>query len=286
LDRVAARSRSPWLAKESRCFPYSHEGFTDRIDAIYTRAVADYRPYTPPPRWDRDEYLWLLTQLAPFFLVDGCWLQQSGRLITFNPEVAAVLFDTYADEIGAGDPRQNHSNVFRDLLRREGITLPSVTSLEFSTAPIFADSVFVLPVFLLAISQHTRRFLPELIGLNLAIELSGLGAFYMRLVDELRYWNIDPTIITLHISIDNYSTGHAAMARKLVGTYLDQIFAAQGYSAMQAHWRRVWTGYLALASVSQRSFLGLIPAYLKRFGWKRLQRVFAGARPTQSWAGK
>ena len=73
--------------------------------------------------------------------------------------------------------------------------------------------------------------MPEIIGLNLAIELGGLGSVYQRLVDELEFWEIESQIIRLHISIDNLASGHSAIAREVIMLYLDGILNQHGDEA-------------------------------------------------------
>lgn len=252
-------------------FPYTASAFDERIESLYRAAVAAYRPFRPPPRLNREELVWLLVRLAPLILVDGSWLQCAGRLQDAHPAIARRLIDTYADEIGRGQPRWHHANMFRRLLEEQGIGLPEVTAPEFIARPEFPRLVFELPCLFLAISQYPRRFLPELLGLNLAIELSGLGAFYMRLVDEMRYWGLDPAFVTVHIASDNLASGHAALAREAVAQYLDEVHARQGDEELQRQWQRVWTGFASLTVVPRHAWRALTLRFLVRFGPARLR---------------
>lgn len=252
-------------------FPYTASAFDQRIESLYRAAVAAYRPFRPPPRLNREELVWLLVRLAPLILVDGSWLQCAGRLQDAHPAIARRLLDTYADEIGRGEPRWHHANIFRRLLEEQGIGLPEVTTPEFVARPEFPRLAFELPCLLLAISQYPRRFLPELLGLNLAIELSGLGAFYMRLVDEMHYWGLDPAFVTVHISSDNLASGHAALAREAVALYLDEVHSRLGDEERQHQWQRVWTGFASLTIVPQRAWRALAWRFAARFATARLR---------------
>ncbi|MGH8490271.1 MAG: iron-containing redox enzyme family protein, partial [Gammaproteobacteria bacterium] len=276
VERCLARARrAMWLSRlfpELRSFEYSRAAFEHRIEVSYRQAVDAYRPFIPPPRLSRDEYLWLFVQLAPLILVDGCWLRNVGCLYARHPEIAAGLVKIYADEVGGGDPDASHAAIFRELLRSEGIDLPEVSSDEFVRYGKFTSSVFELPLYLLSISQYPRTFLPELLGLNLAIELSGLGAFYMKLVDELSYWRIDARIISVHIASDNLASGHAALAKAAIVTYLDELGAGYGGREVQRHWRRVWCGYVSLRVVALSAWLDLLIRFVSRFGLKRVHR--------------
>ncbi|MGQ0594137.1 MAG: iron-containing redox enzyme family protein [Gammaproteobacteria bacterium] len=278
LSKTARALRGPMRGEDLRFFPYSPGALEARIDAIYHRAVAAYRPFVPPPRLDREEYRWLLTRLAPLVLVDGCWLQKAAWLDGRHAPTAARLFAIYTDEIGGGDPDQNHSNIFRRLLEGEGIRLPESTSAEFIAWPGFSAALFDLPAYLLAISQFPRTFLPEILGLNLAIELSGLGAFYMSVVDEMRYLGLDPAIVSVHLASDNLASGHAALAREAVMIYLDGVGSDFGHEELDRHWHRVSLGYASLRIVPRRAFAVLLTRFLLRFGLARLKKSALGWR--------
>ena len=278
LRKTAKALRGPVRGEDLRFFPYSPGALEARIDAIHHRAVAAYRPFVPPPRLDREEYRWLLTRLAPLVLVDGCWLQKAAWLDGRHAPMAARLLAIYTDEIGGGDPDQNHANIFRRLLEGEGIRLPESTSLAFIAWPGFSATLFDLPAYLLAISRFPRTFLPEILGLNLAIELSGLGAFYMSVVDEMRYLGLDPAIVSVHLASDNLASGHAALAREAVMIYLDGVGSDFGYEELDRHWRRVSLGYASLRIVPRRAFAVLLTRALLRFGPARLKKTALGWR--------
>ena len=97
-----------------------------------------------------------------------------------------------------------------------------------------------------------KTFLPEIIGVNLAIELSGLGRDYMLMIDELTYWNFNPYYFSLHLTIDNIASGHTAVSIEAVELYLDQVLATNGQEAVQREWERIWTGYVAYDRTQQR----------------------------------
>jgi hypothetical protein len=142
------------------------------------------------------------------------------------------------------------------------ISVPPIHSREFIDYPGFIASAFDIPVYLLAISKFPIAFLPELLGLNMAIELSGLGRVYMQLVDELKFWGIDPAIVSIHISIDNVASGHTALAKKAIQLYLDEVSASHGEQKMQRHWQRIYTGYCSLQTAGRNFKWALIYRYL------------------------
>ena len=143
-----------------------------------------------------------------------------------------------------------------------GLKLPPINDKQFVSHPGFLDSAFDIPVYLMAISKFPSAFLPELLGLNMAIEISGLGKVYLRLSEELKFWGINSAIVDIHTSIDNLSSGHSALAIKAIQSYLDEVAAGYGEDIMQAHWRRIYTAYCSLQTASKRFKFSLIGQYL------------------------
>lgn len=253
---------------------YSDQSFCDWIEQKYRQQLQTPRKARPTPLLSRSVYRYGIEQLAPGVLVDGCWLQRVDLLQSDIPEVARRLAAIYADEIGDGIAEHSHPRVYRQLLQSLGIDLPPVDTPEFARYPKFLDSAFDLPVFMLSISLSPHRFLPELLGLNLAIELSGLGTSYSRLARDLEYWGIDARIVRLHQSIDNLASGHAALARDCVRYHLDRVYALGGDPTVQQHWRRVWTGYCALGTVTRRFRWQLVARYGMQAGSRWLRNWF------------
>ncbi|MGJ0483935.1 MAG: iron-containing redox enzyme family protein [Methylomicrobium sp.] len=262
VERVLRVSR--WFNR-SPFKKYTHPTFATYIDTLYQREAKAYEPLEGSPRLSRQAYVWGIEQLAPAILTDGCWLQQVSRLrFTSHAAVGRALYKTYDDETGNGIEAQNHPLIYRQLLDSLHITLPPIHDRAFCDYPGFIDSAFDIPVYLMAISKFPASFLPELLGLNMAIELSGLGRIYLRLAQELRFWGIDPKIVNVHISIDNLASGHAALARNAIQHYLDQIAANHGEDAKEAHWRRIYHGYCSLATAGRVFKIALVVFYLYR----------------------
>ncbi len=240
---------------------YSHQQFDAYIEGIYQTETSAYQPLQGKPRISKTAYIWGIEQIAPMILIDGCWLQQSLTLQNTNPEICEILFSIYCDEVGNGQLQKNHCYIFQQLLDSLSIKVPPVHSKEFINHPSFINSAFDLPVYMLALSNFSDKFLPELLGLNMAIELSGLGKDYLRLVDEWNYWGIDSTIADIHISVDNYATGHTLLAKKAIWLYLDDILNRTGDTKiLNSHWRRVFTGYTSLRFFGGR-FKHYLPVY-------------------------
>jgi len=233
------------LPEQSCLFPYSYEAFEARIHHIYTIESGAYENFEPPSTVPREIMVWFIQQYAPFPMVDGSWVQHIAKAGTSHTEISARLFRIYSDEVGNSNILYNHPNIYRRLLEGEGIHMPPTDSWDFAMQPALRDFAFDLPLLTLSVSMFPKAFLPEIIGVNLAIELSGLGKGYMEIIDELRYWKVDPYFFTLHLTIDNIASGHTAVAMETVHLYLDQILNIQGQQAMQDEWERIWVGYLA-----------------------------------------
>lgn len=242
---------------------YSHTAFELWFEAFYQQEMSGYRPLAEPPRLSREAYVFGIEQFAPAILTDGCWLQQCGQL-DFLPfkSIGEKLQIIFYDEIGAGIRQQNHPCIYDRLLKSLDIRLPPVQSKAFSEYPGFIDTAFDLPVFMMSLGFYPAEFLPELLGLNLAIELSGLGKSYLRLADELQFWGIDPAIVKLHVTIDNTCTGHAAIAKEAIQSYLDDIVAGSDAQTQQNHWRRISAGYASLNTATRRFKWALVIRYL------------------------
>ncbi|WP_394752144.1 iron-containing redox enzyme family protein [Crenothrix sp.] len=241
---------------------YSHPVFADYIQGIYQAEVDNYQPLKAAPRLSKQAYIWGIEQFAPAILTDGCWLQHCKQLsFCANSTIGDILFKIYEDETGNGILEQNHPFIYQQLLDSVGINLAPLHSQAFSEYSGFIDSAFDIPVYLMAISKFPSAFLPELLGLNMAIEISGLGKVYLRLAQELKFYGINPAIVNVHISIDNVATGHTALAVKAIQHYMDDILARQGKQAMQNHWRRIYTGYCSLQSVGTVFKYALIVKY-------------------------
>jgi len=98
------------------------------------------------------------------------------------------------------------------------------------------DEYYVQGALQLSLGYHADEFLPELIGYNLGYEQ--LPLHLLITAYELRELGIDPCYFTLHVTIDNASTGHA---HKAVQAVLENLPA--GHAEAQTFYRRVREGY-------------------------------------------
>lgn len=254
-----------WRSKSPMPLEYSPEAFRDWLDARHRHQLDDQTAIRKPPKLTRNEFQWGIVQLAPAVLVDGCWLGHACLAADQGHPVNRLLLRICGDEAGNGNPAHNHPAIYRRLLESLDITVAATASQEFARSPLFLDAAFDLPTFLLAIGQFPRSFFPEILGLNLAIELSGLGRQYRRLAEDLEYWGIDATIVRLHQSIDNLASGHAALAAEAIRIHLDDIRASIGPAGEARQWRRIRTGYRSLESATRRFKRAMLSSYVQRF---------------------
>lgn len=264
-----AKHKANKLIKLTRFFSrlpfkhYTHEQFDTYIENLYHHEIKAYTPLQGKPKFSKAAYIWGIEQIAPMILIDGCWIQNSLMLQNINPEICDILFSIYCDEIGNGKLERNHPYIFQQLLDSLSIQLPPIHSKDFVKHPDFIDSAFDLPVYMLSLSCSPAYFLPELLGLNMAIELSGLGNSYMSLVDDWNYWGINSEIANIHITIDNYVSGHTFLAKKAIQLYMDDIMqTTSDRSILDQHWQRIYSGYASLRFVGTRFKLGLPIRYL------------------------
>lgn len=240
---------------------------------LEARLEAQIAPDAPPPAGpgpeavlERAEVVWLLTQLAPAALVDGAWLAGMAAPAVAHLPVAIRLFQIYRDELGAGVPDQHHGNVMRRVLAAQGVTLPAPESRAFVELEELLDESFSTPALWLAIARLPTPALPELLGLNLAVELAGVGTTYERAARLLWRHGIDPIFFELHNSIDNADSGHTAWSAQALTEYVE------GSAAPDAVWLRVWQGYAAYGLSSRPLVRALALRLGPRLAWRWLRR--------------
>ncbi|HWM58343.1 MAG TPA: LodA/GoxA family CTQ-dependent oxidase [Pseudonocardia sp.] len=204
-----------------------------------------------------------LRQKAPFNLVDGAWLQNILKSGPCN-EVQANLFAIWADEAGNGRTELNHCNVYETLLRSVNIYLPPVTSREFIESDLL-PSGFEDAVFQMSVGLFPQDLLPELLGMTLYLEWEATPTLtpMVRLLEGRR---INPQFYRLHVAIDNIASGHGALAKQAIKLYLDDVREKGGDAAVQAHWQRIWSGYVTWATTG--TFGGDLAMHLLLFDGK------------------
>lgn len=233
---------------------YSKETFQAKLDEVYE--IMRLRAQNTDIYWrartrNRDAEIQGLRDSAPFNQSDGAWLRNISAA-GVGDNVRALLFEVWSDEIGNGNPALHHGNLYTNLLRAMGIETYPLASRQYADDPQFHESTFASPVFELAISQHSDRFLPELLGMTLFLEWEVLSL--VPGIKRLDYLGIDSHFWQMHVGIDNATNGHGAKARDAVMLYLDEVNHEGGNAAVQAHWKRIWRGYVAFAVAGNNMF--------------------------------
>ncbi|UQI48778.1 iron-containing redox enzyme family protein [Streptomyces sp. HU2014] len=204
------------------------------------------------PVASRAELVDSTVQLAPLTLIDGSWLQGFTDYENASSEIGFSLFETYWDELGNGEEKLNHPLIYREVLAEMDVVLPPTGSREFSRWSGFRDESFELPVYWLCVGRFPRTFLPEVLGLNVAMELSGVGGSYRRARIALKEHGFSTRFVDIHNTIDNVSTGHSAWAADAVDTFMATVPATRttGGRAVvggpEDVWERVRVGYRSL----------------------------------------
>lgn len=172
---------------------------TAEAGSAYQRYL-DARNAGAPRRYFRSKAhaLGFLQGVAPTKLVDGAWLY--GTLEHWQDLRFRPLIRTYLEELGDGDPARNHVVLYQQLLAEQGCDI----------LPAMSDEYYVQGALQLALAHNAPDFLPELIGYNLGYEQLPLHLLISAY--ELAELDIDPYYFTLHVTIDNASTGHARKA--------------------------------------------------------------------------
>lgn len=218
-------------APQRATLPDNPADLENHIASNSARTAKNYRDYLltrqqgQPRRYfsNRAHALYFLHNVAATKLVDGAWLY--GVLSRWHDLRMHDLIRTYLEELGDGEPEQNHVFIYKQLLA--ALDLQDLKSLP-------ADR-FIQGTLQLALGHLSNEFLPEVIGYNLGYEQ--LPLHLMITTYELAELGIDPHYFRLHITIDNASTGHAYRAARAV---LDNLPADGQY---QAFYRRVKQGY-------------------------------------------
>jgi len=215
---------------------------------VYTKhreQVESYRPPDVRPEAPKDAFIEATVQLAPLILIDGGWLQGMASPALIHTTVGRMLFHVLVEEIGEGKPAEHHANIYRNLLKAMGVEPPPVDTWEFARWSRLEDASFDVPALWLSISCFPRHFLPEILGLNLAVELAGVGGPYMEARDTLRRFRYPTLFVDVHNAADNVSVGHAAWAMNAIKRHLDEVAERDGPHNVDRIWHRIWTGVRA-----------------------------------------
>ncbi|CAM3358492.1 hypothetical protein BZK31_06190 [Pseudomonas floridensis] len=167
--------------------------------------------------------MYFIQQVAPTKLVDGAWLY--GLLPHWADYRFHGLIRTYLEELGDGEQAQNHVSLYRKLM----------ADLDCDGSVPLQDEAYLQGAIQLSLGHLSDEFLPEVIGYNLGYEQLPLHLLITSF--ELNELGIDPYYFTLHVTIDNASTGHA---RKAAQSVMSLLPTGQ---ERDAFYRRVASGF-------------------------------------------
>jgi Iron-containing redox enzyme len=207
--------------------------------------VDSYRTFDKRPEVNKEAFIEATVQLAPLILIDGGWLQGIASPTLIHTAVGRLLFHVLIEELGEGNAASHHANIYRDLLEAMQVNAPPVDSWDFARWLRLNDSSFDVPTLWLSISLFPRHFLPEILGLNLAVELAGVGGPYMEARDTLRRFGYPSLFVDVHNAADNVSVGHAAWAMNAICRYMDERAEREGPHNLDHTWQRIWAGVCA-----------------------------------------
>lgn len=210
LSRRFLRSQLALVSNGTDELPRAPEAWDDWIDQSAHQVTESYKLYLKerkagaPRRFfaTRGQALSFLVKVAPTKLVDGAWLY--GVLEHWKDVRLQPLVETFLEELGRGDPDQNHVLLYKKLMVAEGCDPMELLDVSY----------YVQGAIQLSLGYHANEFLPELIGYNLGYEQLPLHLLITSY--ELNELGIDPYYFTLHVTIDNASTGHARRAVQAV----------------------------------------------------------------------
>jgi hypothetical protein len=169
---------------------------------------------------------------------DGSWLQGFADVERADFEEYGWLFRIYASEHGDGDWDYNHCQIFRRAFAQLGpdVMLPKTDRRLYDLFEIGVAAVATL-----AVSLNTRRFMPEILGINLGIEATGVGGSYMDQWKSARGPGARYRALAwrLHNSIDNYADGHTKWSLSAVQSFMRRVKDATP-AAVEREWQKIW----------------------------------------------
>ncbi|MEU6895103.1 iron-containing redox enzyme family protein [Streptomyces sp. NPDC046557] len=234
------------LLTNAEFFDYTPDALLERVERIYRDKLVDpYEPLTEIP--DRDEVVFEQSTYALGSLIDGTWAHRVANLGRRGRRGDDMLFSIYADEMGRGDMAKNHITIIHKVLASMDMDLPHIRQDAFLDQGDLPDHLYGFSVHQVCLSLFPDTLYDEILGYNLGIEMFGLGAMRLHEIQKLRYHGLDISYEEAHLSIDNFSAGHARQSAEIVIAHLDEVRRASGEEAVRRAWRRVWRGYASFA---------------------------------------
>ncbi|QSB06883.1 iron-containing redox enzyme family protein [Natronoglycomyces albus] len=233
------------LHTDASFFPYSAEALIQRAEEIYwTKLVEPYRKLDEVP--GREEVIFGQKVNAFGSMVDGAWSHRIGSAGRLRHRTDGMLAAIYADEMGRGDVAKNHLTLIYRVLDSMGIAIPHIRTAAFIEQDHLPD-LYDFPLHQLSLAAFPDTFYEEIMGYNLGVEMLGLGRVRLQEIQKLRRWGFDTSYEEAHLSIDNFSAGHARQAVDLIVFYLDHLRRVAGPAEVERRWERIWRGYASFA---------------------------------------
>ncbi len=208
-----SRLLAGWLARSHQQTATAYRQYLDERHAGASRRF--FR--------NRSHALHFIKSVAPTKLVDGAWLY--GLLPRWRDARLAPLIRIYLEELGDGVAEQHHVLLYRKLLGAHGVDRWND----------LGDEHHVQGAIQLSLAHHAAEFLPEVIGFNLGYEQ--LPLHLPITAYELNELGVDPYYFSLHVTIDNASTGHARKSLQCALDCLPRTGKAADF------YRRMVTGF-------------------------------------------
>lgn len=226
-------------------FDYSPEALRARMDEIYWQKLVNplERLATLP---DRESVIFNQKLMALGSMIDGAWAHRFGSVLRSQSRSDGMMLAIYADEMGRGDVEKNHITLILRVLHSMGITLPHIRDPEFCHQQELPD-IYDFSLHQLGMSLFPDSFYEELLGYNLGIEMLGLGEMRTHEIQKLRRYGFDTVYEEAHLTIDNFSAGHARQSVDLIIAYMEDLPPNMTPDERQQRWRRIWRGYASFA---------------------------------------
>ncbi|WP_151816173.1 iron-containing redox enzyme family protein [Acinetobacter soli] len=233
-QNIAIKYLNYWITNNtvSDEFPLDLEQLKNWLELQNNQACKDFQTYLERRKnLGKREYFGgianafeFLIKIAPTKRVDGAWLYSLCHQWK-NPAFEEAI-GIYLDELGTGIAALNHVYIYDNLMNRLGLN-------DFDY--ILDDSFFIQAALQLSFAYAPSDYIPEIIGFNLGYEQLPLHLLISNY--ELKELGIDAQYFNLHITVDNFDSGHAQSAFRSVKKIMDL------YPDRDAFLQRVKIGY-------------------------------------------